>query len=154
MARAKTARSMLSQATNLQRFVDAQSEVYARVVKELQDGRKSSHWMWFIFPQILGLGRSSTAIYYSLVSSQEAYNYCHDELLGKRLRECVGLVLNIANRSAYDIFGSPDDMKFRSSMTLFAAVNVDEPIYQQALDKYYQGQADAVTLDIIADICG
>lgn len=144
----------MDKTSSLQRFIDAQSRVYEQVVSELKNGRKSSHWMWFIFPQIIGLGRSSTAIFYSLQSRQEVLDYSRHEILGKRLRECVGLVLNITNRSAYDIFGSPDDMKFRSSMTLFATVNTIEPIYQQALDQYFQGEADALTLDILADMCG
>ncbi len=108
--------------------------------------------MWFIFPQIIGLGRSSTAIYYSIESRQEAHDYAYDELLGQRLCECVGLVLNTANRSAYDLFGNPDEVKFRSSMTLFAAVNPQETLFQQALDKFYQGQYDELTLDMLRDL--
>ena len=142
----------MTNTSNLQRFIDAQTEVYTQVVNELQNGHKTSHWMWFIFPQIIGLGRSSTAIYYSLECRQEAHDFVHDELLGQRLCECDGLVLNTVNRSAYDIFGSPDDMKFRSSMTLFAAVRPQEPLYQQALDVFYQGQPDEPTLDILRDL--
>ena len=132
---------------DLQRFVDAQNPVYERVVAELRAGRKRSHWMWFIFPQIRGLGRSPTAIQYAISGLDEARAYLEHLLLGPRLRQCTGLVLNVEGRSAPEIFGSPDDMKFRSSMTLFAKADPGGDIFVEALHKYFNGVPDRLTLD-------
>ncbi len=131
---------------NLQRFVDAQDPVYARVVAELRAGRKQSHWMWFVFPQIAGLGRSAMAERYAIRSLDEAKAYLARPVLGGRLRECTELVLAVDGRSAHDIFGSPDDLKFHSSMTLFAHAAPDEPLFRKALEKYFGGKEDATTV--------
>ena len=135
---------------DLERFVDAQSPVFTDVLDELRAGRKTSHWMWFVFPQLRGLGRSPTAHYYGIRSGDEALSYLAHPVLGKRLRECVERVLAIDGRSAHAIFGSPDDMKFHSSMTLFARVAPDETLFQRALDKYFAGVADPLTEEGLA----
>ena len=131
---------------DLQRFVDAQAPVIDRVRAELAGGRKQSHWMWFIFPQIAGLGFSGMAQRYAIQSLDEARAYLNHPTLGSRLKDCTRLVLAIEGRSASDIFGSPDDMKFRSSMTLFAQAAPDNPIFAEALRKYFNGDPDAETL--------
>jgi uncharacterized protein (DUF1810 family) len=132
---------------NLQRFVDAQEPVYANVRAELAAGRKRSHWMWFIFPQIEGLGFSAMAERYALAGLAEARAYLAHPLLGARLRECCALVLAADGASAHAIFGSPDDMKLRSSLTLFAQAAPDEALFTDCLRKYYGGQPDQATLD-------
>ena len=131
---------------DLRRFVVAQEPVYARVTAELRAGRKRSHWMWFVFPQIAGLGFSAMAQRYALCSLDEARAYLAHPVLGPRLRDCVRLVLNVDGRDAHAIFGSPDDMKFRSSLTLFARAAPGEALFRDALDKYYGGAEDAATL--------
>lgn len=131
---------------DLQRFVDAQAPVYERVLTELREGRKRSHWMWFVFPQIAGLGSSPMAQRYAIASRAEAAAYLAHPLLGPRLRECARLVTAAEGRSVHDIFGSPDDMKFRSSMTLFAEAAADDRDFPAALDKYFGGEPDAATL--------
>jgi len=136
-------------AFNLQRFVDAQAPVYDEVRAELHAGRKATHWMWFIFPQIAGLGHSPTARFYAIISAAEARAYLAHPLLGARLRECTDLVLQIEGRSAHEIFGSPDDLKFRSSMTLFGAVAGDSALFDVALQKYFSGRGDARTHEIL-----
>jgi uncharacterized protein (DUF1810 family) len=132
---------------NLQRFVEAQDSIIQQVISELRAGRKMSHWMWFIFPQIRGLGRSPTAIEYAISSADEARAYLAHPVLGPRLQECTQLVLLVENRPAAQIFGSPDDMKFRSCMTLFAQVSPQENIFEKALQKYFRGVPDQLTLD-------
>jgi uncharacterized protein (DUF1810 family) len=119
----------------LQRFVDAQAPVYAQVISELRNGRKRSHWMWFIFPQIAGLGHSATARRYAIASRDEALAYLAHATLGPRLWECTHTLCGIEGLSIEQIFGSPDDIKFRSSMTLFEAVSGD-PVFRNALDKF------------------
>jgi uncharacterized protein (DUF1810 family) len=131
---------------HLQRFVDAQAGVYAGVLAELRAGCKSSHWMWFIFPQLQGLGRSSMARHYAIASLAEARAYLAHPILGPRLRECVALVNQVAGKSLLAILGSPDDLKFRSSMTLFAHAAPDQAVFRAALAKYCGGQDDAATL--------
>ena len=131
---------------DLQRFVDAQAPVYGRVVEELTRGRKESHWMWFIFPQIAGLGYSFMAQRYAIRSLDEARAYLAHPVLGARLRECTALVNRIEGRAIGDILGNPDDLKFRSSMTLFARAAPDEPVFAEALAKYFAGEGDAATL--------
>ncbi|HWX60006.1 DUF1810 domain-containing protein [Bradyrhizobium sp.] len=133
---------------DLQRFVDAQDGVYRRVVAELSAGRKQSHWMWFIFPQIAGLGFSAMAQRYAMSSTEEAAAYLAHGILGPRLVECTGLVLGVKDKTICAILGSPDDLKFRSSMTLFSAVS-DDPIFDAAIAKYYAGAKDQATLDIL-----
>lgn len=127
------------------RFVDAQDSVIDDVRRELQTGRKRTHWMWFIFPQIHGLGHSPMAERFAISSLQEAEAYLAHPVLGARLRECTQLVNAIDGRSISDIFGYPDDMKFRSSMTLFARATPDNKVFHDALLKYFRGQEDAVT---------
>ncbi len=134
---------------DLQRFLDAQARVYADVLRELRQGRKQSHWMWFIFPQIVGLGSSSTARTYAIESLAEAKAYHRHPVLGERLVECTRLVNAVAEASAKDIFGTPDDLKFRSSMTLFAEAADDAAPFHAALDRFYDGQADERTLRIL-----
>jgi uncharacterized protein (DUF1810 family) len=136
----------LSDPYELERFVAAQAPVYPRVVAELSEGRKRSHWMWFIFPQVAGLGFSAMAQRFAIRSRAEADAYLAHRVLGPRLLECTRLVLAIKDRTIHDIFGSPDDMKFRSSMTLFGAVSAD-PIFAQAISTCHGGEQDRATLD-------
>ena len=131
---------------DLERFVQAQEPVYATVLAELRAGHKRSHWMWFIFPQIAGLGRSEMAQRYAIASSDEAAAYLAHPVLGKRLRECAGIVAGHDGLSAEEIFGHPDDLKFRSSMTLFADVAPDEAVFQACIDQYFDGAPDEATL--------
>ena len=131
--------------SDLERFVEAQDAVYEAVRQELRAGRKATHWMWFVFPQLRGLGRSPTAEYYGIASTAEALAYLHHPVLGARLRECVELVLGVEGTSAHAIFGSPDDLKFHSSMTLFAAIAPIEPLFRRALEKYHGGAPDPLT---------
>lgn len=131
---------------NLQRFVQAQSPVYQRVLSELSQGRKRTHWMWFIFPQIRGLGHSEISRRFSIGSLYEAEAYAEHPILGQRLRECTQLVNEIEGRSIEDIFGHPDDLKFRSSITLFAAAAPGEQVFRIALEKYFAGAPDEFTL--------
>jgi uncharacterized protein (DUF1810 family) len=132
---------------DLQRFVAAQAQLIDSVRAELARGRKASHWMWFVFPQIAGLGFSAMARRYAILSLGEARAYATHPLLGTRLKECTGLVLAAAPRSAHAIFGSPDDLKFHSSMTLFARAAPDEPLYRRALAEFFAGREDAATLE-------
>jgi uncharacterized protein (DUF1810 family) len=133
---------------DLSRFLDAQAPIYPQVTAELRAGRKRSHWMWFVFPQIAGLGFSAMAQRYAISSLEEAKAYLAHPLLGPRLRECSALVLSVQQRSIYEIFGSPDDLKFRSCMTLFDCV---EPgaVFDECLQKYFEGEHDAQTLAVI-----
>ena len=135
---------------NLQRFVEAQDGVYASVLDELRDGRKKSHWMWFIFPQIRGLGTSAMAQRYAIASLAEARAYVEHPLLGPRLRECTGLALGHPHRSVADIFGFPDDRKFHSSMTLFSKAVAQEEVFARALVQYFDSKEDAKTIALIA----
>ncbi|HEX5458783.1 MAG TPA: DUF1810 domain-containing protein [Steroidobacteraceae bacterium] len=132
---------------SLQRFIAAQEPVMERVLAELRAGRKTSHWMWFVFPQIQGLGHSPMARRYAIASRAEAEAYLHHPILGPRLRECTGLVNAVERRSIEEILGSPDDLKFRSSMTLFAHATPDNQIFLDALAKYFGGEVDPLTLE-------
>ena len=132
---------------DLQRFVDAQEPVYEQVRAELRAGRKQSHWMWFIFPQIEGLGMSPTSVFYALSSLDEAKAYLAHPLLGPRLRECAELALEVEGRTAREIFGAVDEMKFRSSMTLFSRAAPEEPLFSQCLEEYFGGGLDPATLE-------
>jgi uncharacterized protein (DUF1810 family) len=133
----------------LQRYIDAQRPVYDQALAELQAGRKRSHWMWFIFPQLAGLGHSDMARRYAISSLDEASAYLRHPVLGDRLRACTRAVNTVEGRSVEEIFGYPDHMKFRSSMTLFSATGED-PVFQQALDTYFEGKADPLTLERLA----
>jgi uncharacterized protein (DUF1810 family) len=132
----------------LQRFVDAQAPVYAQVCAELAAGRKRSHWMWFVFPQLKGLGSSAMAQHYGIGTEAEARAYWDHPLLGPRLRQCTELVLAIEGRSAREIFGPPDDLKFRSCMTLFAHAT-GEPLFSRALARYFGGEGDEATMRLL-----
>ena len=131
----------------LQRFVDAQARNYAEALAELRRGRKTSHWMWYVFPQVAGLGSSAMARTYAIGSLAEARAYLAHPVLGPRLREVVAAVLAVQGRTAHEIFGGPDDLKLRSSLTLFARAAPDEPLFRQALDQYFAGEPDARTLE-------
>jgi uncharacterized protein (DUF1810 family) len=132
---------------NLQRFVDAQKPVFEQVCSELREGCKKSHWMWFIFPQIKGLGHSETARTFAISSREEAQAYLNHPILGPRLRECSRLVTLVEGRSARQIFGSIDALKFRSSMTMFASVTSDNGVFTDALQKYFGGDVDSLTVE-------
>ena len=131
---------------DLQRFVDAQARVYSSVLDELRAGRKRSHWIWFIFPQVAGLGSSPTAARYAISSLDEAGAYLRHDVLGPRLHECTQLVNAVQGRSIRQIFGSPDDLKVRSSMTLFARATQDNSDFVELLTRYYDGEEDPLTL--------
>jgi uncharacterized protein (DUF1810 family) len=131
---------------NLGRFVDAQARVYEQVLRELKVGRKRSHWMWFIFPQIAGLGQSPMSIRFAIASVDEAKAYLAHPVLGARLSECARLTLDVEGKTARDIFGAVDEMKFRSSMTLFARAAPDEAAFQRCLEKYFAGSPDPATV--------
>jgi uncharacterized protein (DUF1810 family) len=136
----------MSDPHNLQRFLDAQDARHEGVCAELRQGAKSGHWMWFIFPQIAGLGRSATARHFAIASRAEAAAYLAHPILGARLRQCTAIVNSVERRSALQIFGAIDELKFRSCMTLFAAVAPEDRVFTDALDKYFGGTPDALTL--------
>ncbi|MCA6105988.1 DUF1810 domain-containing protein [Bradyrhizobium cenepequi] len=138
----------MSDRFDLARFVEAQAPVYRQVVAELSRGRKQSHWMWFIFPQLAGLGFSAMAQRFAITSRDEAIAYLQHDILGPRLFECTRLVNAVEAKTVREILGSPDDLKFRSSMTLFAAVS-SAPEFRAALKKYYGGEADQRTLALL-----
>ncbi len=137
----------MSDPYNLQRFVDAQNTVYKQVLEELKQGYKESHWMWFVFPQIEGLGNSFMAQRYAITSKKEAEAYIQHPVLGPRLRECTELVNAVEGRSIAEILDSPDNMKFRSSMTLFAHATTDNKVFLDALEKYFGGKEDKLTVE-------
>ena len=138
----------------LQHFVDAQAPVYAAVLAELEAGKKRSHWMWFIFPQLRGLGRSEMARRYALDGLADARSYLAHPLLGARLFECSALVGAIPQRAIDAIFGTPDDLKFHSCMTLFAQARPEHAIFRDCLQKYFDGRPDAATLALLAQLPG
>jgi len=134
---------------DLQRFVTAQQPIYAQALAELRAGRKRSHWMWFVFPQLAGLGRSPTAQYFAISGAPEAIAYLDHPLLGPRLCECTSAVLAVSGRRRVEIFGFPDELKFRSSMTLFAAVAEPGSVFEQALACLCDGEPDPRTLELL-----
>jgi uncharacterized protein (DUF1810 family) len=140
------------QSFDLDRFLEAQQNVYGIALSELKSGRKLSHWMWFVFPQIDGLGSSPTAKRYAIKSTAEARAYLNHPLLGARLTECTKTLLAIKGLSASDIFGYPDDLKFCSSMTLFESVAPKDSLFSEAIDQYFGGHRDAKTLAIIGAV--
>jgi uncharacterized protein (DUF1810 family) len=135
--------------TDLERFAVAQADVYAAVCRELASGRKTSHWMWFVFPQLAGLGMSPTSQRFALASLAEAQDYLRHPLLGPRLEECTGLVNAVQGRTVHQIFGYPDDLKFRSSMTLFAEASGHAEPFETALRRYFNGEPDPRTLELL-----
>ena len=134
---------------NLERFIQAQDAVIDDVRHELRTGRKRTHWMWFVFPQLRALGHSATAQHYGISSLTEACTYLAHPVLGERLMECAELVLAVHGRSAHDILGSPDDAKLRSSMTLFAAAALDSAVFRAVLQKHYNGIPDSRTIELL-----
>ncbi len=132
---------------NLQRFVQAQAPVFDNVLSELREGRKQSHWMWFVFPQITGLGRSDMARRYAITGLPEARAYLEHPLLGPRLEHCAKLIEPQLQWTARQIFGSPDDLKLQSSMTLFAIAAPEQPIFQAVLDTFFDGSHDRLTVE-------
>jgi uncharacterized protein (DUF1810 family) len=131
--------------SGLERFVEAQERVYEGALAELRSGRKTGHWIWYVFPQVAGLGSSAMSQRYAISSLSEAIAYLAHPVLGTRLRECASIVLDIRDRTAEEIFGSTDAMKLRSSMTLFHRAAPEEPVFAQVLDRYYGGAADEAT---------
>ncbi|WP_063914042.1 DUF1810 domain-containing protein [Pseudomonas sp. p21] len=135
---------------DLERFVEAQNRVYDQVMQELQAGRKRSHWMWYVFPQLDGLGHSAMAERYALAGIDEARAYLAHPLLGPRLEACVTALLQHGDKSAREILGSPDHLKLRSCLTLFARAAPDNPLFQFALVQFYDGEPDALTLAMLS----
>jgi uncharacterized protein (DUF1810 family) len=140
----------MSTETGLDRFIKAQDHNYADALQEIKSGRKTTHWMWYVFPQIAGLGTSETAKFYAIKDMEEATAYLQHPVLGKRLIEISEAMLQLPDNDPYKILGSPDDMKLQSSMTLFSALPNADTVFQQVLDKYYGGKKDARTLDIVS----
>ena len=136
---------------DLARFEQAQAAVFAQAIAELRAGRKRSHWMWFVFPQYRGLGSSPMSQRFAIRSLDEARAYLAHPVLGPRLRECTSAVIEVEGRSAHDIFGSPDDLKLRSCATLFAAVSPAGSEWARLLDKYFDGQPDHATLELLRE---
>lgn len=134
---------------DLNRFVSAQNRDYATALAEIRSGRKRTHWIWYIFPQIEGLGQSEMSQYYAIRSEDEARAYLAHPVLGPRLVECCEAVLGITGRSAREIFGSPDDLKLRSCATLFAHISPENSVFERLLDRYFQGAPDERTLDLL-----
>ena len=137
---------------NLNRFLKAQKNVYQTVLAELKNGRKRTHWMWYIFPQIDGLAKSSTSKFYAIKSKEEARKYLNHPVLGTRLVESSEAVLAVEGRSISEIFGYPDDLKLKSSMTLFDSIAETSTVFDRLLDKYFQGERDRKTLDILEEL--
>ncbi len=134
---------------DLHRFVEAQADSYARAVQELRSGRKRSHWMWFVFPQFDGLGSSATTRHFAIKSIAEARAYLRHPILGARIAECTTIANHIEGRTARQVFGAPDDLKFRSSMTLFELVSPPPSVFASALEKYFAGVGDSRTLELV-----
>ena len=134
---------------NLERFLEEQKIDYAIALSEIRDGRKRSHWMWYVFPQIAGLGLSETSKFYAIENRAEAENYLRHPVLGARLIEISNALLEIDGKTANQIFGSPDDVKLKSSMTLFGSLEETNPVFQKVLDKYFDGAKDQKTLKLI-----
>lgn len=135
---------------NLQRFLDAQAPVWDEVRSELGQARKRSHWMWFVFPQLAGLGRSGTARFYGIGGADEARAYLEHPVLGARLQECCALLLKAKGVSAQEVFGEVDAMKLRSCLTLFEAVSPQTAVFQECIDRYFSGERDPLTQELLA----
>ncbi|KOR33108.1 calpastatin [Achromatium sp. WMS3] len=134
---------------DIERFVLAQQDDYVQAIAEINSGKKRSHWIWYIFPQLDGLGTSLNCMYYGIKSIDEAKRYLQHPILGTRLHECMVAVLNIQGKSAYEIFGTPDDKKLRSCATLFAYVSSADSVFHQVLDKYFNGKQDTKTIHLL-----
>jgi len=134
---------------NLNRFIEAQNDAYEEIVQELKNGKKLTHWMWYIFPQITGLGFSSTAKFFAIQNPCEAQAYLNHPILGQRLLECTKTVLTLKGKSAMGIFGDIDALKFKSSMTLFMSIAGSDSAFQDAIEKYFEGAPDRKTLDML-----
>lgn len=134
---------------NLERFIDAQSDTYERALSEIKNGRKTSHWMWFVFPQYCGLGRSRISIKYAINSKDEAISYLKHPILSLRLLEITKAFLSIENKTAYDILGEPDDIKLKSSMTLFDAIQTETTLFHSVLKKYFDGNKCKHTINAL-----
>ncbi len=135
---------------NLERFIEAQEEDYAIALREVKQGKKVNHWMWYIFPQLAGLGNSSTSKYFAIANAEEAKLYLNHPVLGKRLTEICKALLRIPHNSAHSIFGTPDDLKLLSSMTLFEAIDgPHKDVFKRVIDKYYNGRLDNMTLQLL-----
>jgi uncharacterized protein (DUF1810 family) len=142
--------SMDKSQESLSRFVEAQDESYEDIIRELKNGKKVTHWMWYIFPQIAGLGFSSTARFFAIQTREEAQAYLDHPILGERLLDCTGIVIAHQGKSAVGMFGDVDAMKFKSSMTLFMSLAGSDSVYQNAIDKYFKGEPDRKTLEILS----
>ncbi|GAB3171473.1 DUF1810 domain-containing protein [Telluribacter humicola] len=136
---------------DLDRFLEAQEQVYSDALREIRNGRKQSHWMWFIFPQVLGLGQTETSRYYAIKSREEAAAYLSHPTLGSRLLEVSEALLSVRNKSAREIMGTPDDLKLKSCMTLFGQVS-DNQVFGQVLDHYFNGEKDTRTIQILGEL--
>ena len=134
----------------LSRFLEAQEETFKTALSEVKKGKKQTHWMWYIFPQILGLGQSQTSKFYAIQDKAEAKAYLHHAVLGERLKEISRALLDLQTSDAHKIFGSPDDLKLKSSMTLFLMVSNKETVFKSVLEKFFQGEHDAKTLQILS----
>jgi uncharacterized protein (DUF1810 family) len=141
--------SIIGDKYNLERFLTAQEDIFSTALSELKAGRKRSHWMWYIFPQIDGLGHSSTAKYFSIKSHGEAAEYLNHPVLGQRLIQCAETLLKLEGRSVSEIFGYPDDLKLRSSMTLFEQVANESNVFSKVLEKYFDGKKDMQTVELL-----
>ena len=139
----------MTEENSLDRFIKAQQNDYATALSEIKNGKKRSHWMWYIFPQLRGLGMSETARFYGIQGKQEATAYIGNDILGKRLIEISKTLVALPNDNAHHIFGSPDDMKLKSCMTLFASLPNANPVFEQVLSKFYDGEMDQKTLQLI-----
>jgi len=137
---------------NLERFILAQQQVYPAVLAELKAGQKQTHWMWFVFPQIKGLGRSATAQHYAIASKEEARAYLEHPVLGRRLQECARIISQIEGRSAEQVFGGIDALKLRSSMTLFALTSEEPTIFNDILNKFFDGKPDQATIGLLSSL--
>jgi uncharacterized protein (DUF1810 family) len=139
----------MAEAYDLERFITAQSRNYRDALSEIRRGRKTSHWMWYVFPQLSGLGYSETAKFYGIKNAEEAQAYYEHPVLGSRLIEISGVLLDIKGKTAYQIFGSPDDLKLKSSMTLFNALTNADPVFAEVLDQYFADEKDDNTLTLL-----
>jgi len=142
----------MSNKKDLDRFLSAQEKDYRTAVTELEKGKKKSHWMWYIFPQIKGLGRSEVSAFYGITSLAEAEEYLHDPVLGSRLKYLCNVLLKLEKINATEIFGKPDDLKLKSSMTLFASTTDADPIFEEVLHKYFNGEKDKLTIELLGKL--